>query len=140
MKLNQTVWLVVMAITFGATSFASGAEHGGQTITKTTAAAPTALPSQMKQVQGSVTAVDLQSLTPTLALKDATGQAWILGIDSKGTTVWSSGRSGNLSQLRVGSQVKIRYEEQAGRKLAKKIELVQSPVTAASPSTPQANQ
>ena len=141
MKQNQKVWLVVMAMTFGVTSVALAAEHGGQTTTtKTAATAPTALPAQTKQVQGSVTALDLQSLTPTLALKDATGQAWILGIDSKGTTVWSSGQAGNLSQLKVGSQVKIRYEEQAGRKLAKKIELVQSPVTAASAGTQQANQ
>ena len=142
MRQNQKVWLVVMAMAFGATSVALAAEHGGQTTTSktTTSATPTALPPQTKQVQGSVTALDLQSLTPTLALRAANGQAWTLGIDSKGTTVWSSGQAGNLSQLKVGSQVKIRYEEQAGRKLAKKIELMPSPVTAASPSTQQANQ
>ena len=141
MKQNRKVGLVVMAMAFGVTSVALAAEHGGQTTTtKTTSAVPAALPAQTKQVQGSVTALDLQSLTPTLALKDANGQVWTLGIDPKGTTVWSGGQAGNLGQLKVGSQVKIRYEEQVGRKLAKKIELVQSPVTAASSGTQQANQ
>lgn len=141
MRPHQNVGLVVLAMAFGVASVALAAEHGGQsTATKTTTAAPTALPTQTKQVQGSITTLDLQSPAPTLALKDTTGQTWVLGVDSKGTIVWSGLQVGNLKQLKVGSQVKIRYEEQAGRKLAKRIELVQPSATATSSAGQQTRQ
>lgn len=130
-------WMLV-AMTCGVTSVALAAEHGGQTsATKKTSAAPAVSPLQTKQVQGSITALDLNPQLPALTLKDASGQPWVLSVDRTGTTVWSGGQLSNLNQLKVGSPVKVRYEEQTGRKLAKRIELVQPSATSA-PTTPQA--
>jgi hypothetical protein len=150
MNKYQNAWLAVLTIVAGFTQVALAAEYGGQsTATKTTTAAPAAKqatatsptsPAQTKQIQGSITTLDLKSPAPTVALKDATGQTWVIGVDPKGTTVWSGSQVGNLDQLKVGSQVKIWYEEKTGRKLAKKVEIVQPVATATSSAGQPAGQ
>ena len=141
MTYNQKVGLILVAMAFGTTSVVLAAEQGGQTsATKTTSAAQAVPPLQAKEVQGSIATLDLQSLSPTLTLRSASGQPWALGVDPKGTTVWSGSQLGNLNQLKVGSQVKIRYEEQTGRKLAKRIELAQPSATSASVTSQPASQ
>ena len=141
MRDNLKVWRIAMGLIFMATSAAFAVEHGGSTsAAKTASAAPAASTLQIKQVQGSIVALDLQSLLPTVTLKDASGQSWVLGVDPKGTIVWNGSQLANPNQLKVGSQVKIRYEEQTARKLAKWIELVQPSATAASATSQPASQ
>ncbi len=105
-----------------------------------TGAATASSAQQPAAVQGSITGLNLQDAAPTIALKGNSGQSWNLAIDPKATTVWNGSQLGNISQLKLGEQVKVRYAEQNGRRIAKTIEIAPSQARATASGATQTQQ
>ena len=140
MKTIRMISIVAMLMS-GIIPAALAVEHGGQPMTEKsrTTASTTAQTQQTWEAEGSVTGLELQGTTPTLAVRGANGQTWNFTLNSQGTTVWTGSQLGSLSQLKLGEQVKVRYAQQGAAKLAKSVRIA-PPAEAASSAQPAGSQ
>lgn len=114
---NRTLRVIAVAVGCGLAA-ASGVYAADQ---GTSTAAPKAASSET--VQGSITSLSLEGASPSVTVRGSTGQSWNLAFDSKATTIWVGGQKGMSSQLKVGQQVKVKYADQMGKRVAKSIEV-----------------
>ena len=123
-----------------ASSPAGTATPAAPSTTPTPAAqSTTSAQGQTVAVEGSIVALDLQALMPTLKLRAADGKTWTLALDSKTTSVWKDGQMAKLDQLKSGQWVKVRHEMKDGRDLAQSIRISADakPMPMASTSKPK---
>jgi len=85
---------------------------------------------------GSITELDLKTLSPSLKLTDADGKVWTLALDPQLALIWRNGQIGKLDALEVGQQVKVRYTSQAGKNMVRSITIVQATSPAAAAPAP----
>ena len=99
--------------------------------------------SSSSSVSGTVTAVDVDGLSPSVTVSDASGKTTTVTIDRANTTVSGPAGSGALSDLKEGQQVQIsgRYMTYVGQIVAKSITISQAaaPAAAAAPTKPAAS-
>ncbi len=126
-------WLVVVCMVCAGGSVARAAEQAGQPAKQqATSASSTSTPIQQSlSAGGSITALDLKPLAPSLKLTGADGKVWTLALDPQLTSIWQNGQIGKLDALEVGQQVKVRYTSKAGKNLVKSITIVQATTPAA---------
>ena len=94
---------------------------------------------QVTAITGSITALDLKAMSPSLTLTDISGKSWMLTLDPQLTSIWRNGRIGKLDALKVGQQVKARYLSKGSQNVAKSITIAQAPApTAATTAAPAA--
>ena len=119
------------------TSHVASQPAGASSTTSTPAASPAA--TRTSTTEGSITALNLTAVPPTLQLRDANGKTWPLTVDLKTTTVWNAGRMEKLDQLKVGQTVKIRHAMTGGKELAQSITLEETtkPMSNAGAKTPR---
>gem|GEM_PF-2270965 len=103
------------------------AEHPGQSMGEK-AAMPTSSVStstpQIASAEGSVSDVDFQANTLKLTASD--GKFWTLTLDPKSTLVWKGGQILNLTDIKAGEQVKVRYTSKEGKQVAKSVDIAQT--------------
>ena len=88
---------------------------------------------QVMAITGSITALDLKAMSPSLQVTDAGGKIWVLTLDPQLTSVWQNGQLGKLETLKVGQQVKARYLSKGSQNVAKSITIAQISTPAAAP-------
>lgn len=147
MKRSWATWVMIGSIVCGIlpvleaaeesskpTSASSSASTAQPAPASTSAAAPSA--PKLSIAEGTVSAIDLTSLTPTVKLTGSDGKVWTIGVDLKATTVWDNGQAAQLAQVHAGQRVRVRYQEKDGKPIATAIRLepVQKPT--ASTTTP----
>ena len=95
--------------------------------------------SSASSVSGTVTAVDVDGLSPSLTISDASGKTTTVTIDRAGTTVSGPNGSGALSDVKEGQQVQVsgRYMTYVGQIVAKSITISQAPAQTAAAAPPK---
>ena len=79
---------------------------------------------KVMETEGSISALDLKASPPTMQVKSG-GQARTLRVPN-GILIQRNGHPAALDQFKVGQRVKVKYEMQAGREVAKSIELAEA--------------
>lgn len=134
MMLNKVFrWMVMALVVCGAIPMALAAEHGGTAVSKEPSPAKAAAAPVLLSAKGTISGLDLQANNLKLT-KTEGGQVLALALDPKGTTVWEGSQPMSLTRLKVGEKISVRYTPQAGKQVAKSIQ-VETAVTAAA-STP----
>lgn len=87
---------------------------------------PSGMQSRETEREGSISALDLKALPPTLKIMGAGGESWTLEVDRKETSVLQEGRAAKLDELRIGQQVKVKFVKRGGKELAKTIEVAKA--------------
>ena len=100
------------------------------------AAAESQTPPDPSAASGTITAIDLDELTMTIA--DAKGVPTTVLLDSEGTLVSGVGHEERLRHLKVGQQVRVsgRYMVYVGRLMAKVVSVTQEPPAPPEPVAP----
>ena len=143
MKKDFTLFLVFAFLGSAASPLLFAAEMSDQTKTQAAAEVEKALPEAPEKggvtkpaessvvptpsvdlMEGAITAIDLESETPSLKLKTAAGQESAIYLDFETSAVWKGGQELILEDLKAGQNVKVRYTESEGKKTAKTIEVV----------------
>ena len=91
---------------------------------KEPAAASSTKVMETMETEGSISALDLKASPPTMQVKSG-GQARTLRVPN-GILIQRNGHPAALDQFKVGQRVKVKYEMQAGREVAKSIELAEA--------------
>ena len=135
MKRHGTVGLIMGGLLVGGmVSVGHAADQPGTQPTKLKA--PLASPASTRTppvtaITGSITALDLKAMSPSLTLTDAGGKVWMLTLDPQLTSVWQDGQLSKLDAVKVGQQVKVRYTSKAEQNVAKSITIARAPTPAA---------
>ena len=120
MKRNWKTGLLLTWMVWGVVSLAIAGEHPGTTTANPTSTAP------LTAVQGAISDLDLQANSLKLTAQD--GKVLMLELDPKATLVWKDNQMANLTDLKVGEQVKVRYlMMKEGKPMAKSVNIMQSP-------------
>ena len=98
-------------------------------------ASTTAVP--LAAVEGSITALDLKSATPTMTVHSIAGTVWTFACDPTSTMVWKDGQRIPWDGLVKGQSVKIRYATTDGKNRAQSIRILSTSKPAASAAQPQ---
>ena len=111
-----------------------------QTTGSPTQAMPTTvMPPQtmsIETVRGSIMALDLAAVKPSLKLSAANGKTWVFELDPKTTLVWKEGKAVQLNQLKTGQPVEVRHAAVGGKDLAQSIRIVSAKPLASSTKKP----
>ena len=114
----------------------------GGVISSIYAASPASQSSQSKSqsvasssITGTVTAVDIEALSPYVTVVDSNGKTSTVSVDAS-TVVTKQNHDGALSDLRPGQQAQIsgRYMTHVGRFIARSIPITQEPIQTTSSS------
>ncbi len=86
-------------------------------------------------ISGTITTLDVSSLSPSLTVADSSGKIFPVWADSATTVSTSQGQKGYLSDLKIGQQVQIggRYMAYAGSFTAESITITQQPTAPTPP-------
>jgi len=90
-------------------------------------------------VRGSITALDLAAVKPSLKLSEANGKDWTFALDSKATLVLREGKIVQLNQLKMGQSVEVRHAAVGGKDLAQSIRIVSAKPIASSTEKPHSS-
>lgn len=112
--------VVTALVLLGTASVSLAADYGTGTPMKKSTVPPKTMVVQPKLVAGSVSAVDLQSSTFTLATPE--GKAWTIQT-SPATRISAAGKPATIAELTAGKQVKVSYTSQGNVQVARSVEI-----------------
>lgn len=115
-------WMVTALIVCSAIPMALAAEHGGTAVSMKPTPAKAATTASSLSAKGTISGLDLQTNDLKLTKADG-GQALNLALDPKMTTVREGGQLLSLARLKEGQKISVRYTSQAGKQVAKSIEI-----------------
>ena len=134
--LVHTVWAADQGGSSMPQSTTPASQSQAQATPSSTQAASTQ-PMASETVRGSITALDLVAIPPSLKLSAANGKSWTFELDPKSTSVWKEGQRAHLNQLKTGQSVEVRHAVIGGNDMAQSIRVVSTKPVASSTAKPQ---
>lgn len=86
-------------------------------------------------MDGSIDAMDLKAVPPTLQMKLAFGPVWTMTLDAATTSIVTGDRVGTMDDVHVHDQVTIAYTPKNGQRLVKSLEVKKPPAHLPGPSS-----
>lgn len=141
MQARWMVGVVSVSMVCGALAVCAAEQNGatatkaGSTASSTTAQRATSPAQAESLLQGTVAALDVSTVPPTLKVAGEGGRLTTLALDPKTTTLskdgqelrWDQRTPGDIaSALKTGQAVKVRYSHLGARDVAKSIQVVQA--------------
>ncbi len=131
--MKRAVYLsLVLGVMIG---LAASAVRAAETPSASPVSSTTTATPQVSTTDGSIATLDLQAPSPSLKVTMADGKSMTVAVDPKATSVWQGAAMIKLEQLKVGQSVKVRHTTKDGKEVAKSIQLVEAPKSAAAPAT-----
>ncbi len=120
MKKNISLTIFAVLIAMGFASLAVAETTSTSPMIATTG---TAIPTPAVQTtEGTVSALDVQSATPWIKVKQTGGQEVTIQIE-KTSTAWKIGKQVAWADIKINDKVKARYTAKEGKETAKTVEI-----------------
>lgn len=115
---------------------ASSATASGQSAA-TSPASPAAPAAIIATVVGSIAALDLTAVPPSMTLTTKAGTTQTLPLTPAQVMVWRNDQHSSVEQLKIGDVVKVRVETKEGKQIVRSIRVEPAPQTSAASATPK---